>query len=81
MSEEAREEIAASKPEEAIQDMQAQSPLEVPVTQEEEGKKQAEQKPPEPVRGFANSAFDFILNPDLEEADEDYSSSEEDESE
>lgn len=35
---------------------------------------------PVPATGFVNSAFDFILNPDVEEAAEDYSSSE-DESE
>lgn len=38
-----------------------------------------EQPPPAPQdsSGFISSAFDFILNPDLEEVEEDVSSSEE----
>ena len=35
------------------------------------------EKQPQSSTGFISSAFDFILNPNLEEADEDFSSSEE----
>lgn len=63
------------------QGIQSGVPLEEPMPQEDNLMSQVEEKPQQPATEFANSTFDFILNPDLEEAFEDYSSSEEEESE
>ena len=63
--------------EEVLQDAQARIPLEESGTWQEDIKQQTAAQPPQPSTDFVDSAFDFILNPDLEEAVEDYSSSEE----
>ena len=72
------EEVARKRPKEEVpQDAEAQVPLEEPAALEEDFKRQTEAQPLQPATDIPNSAFDFILNADLEEAVEDYSSSEE----
>ena len=50
-----------------------------PLAQEQKAGVQEQQSTKPPAFQFANSALDFMLNEDLEEVEEEFSSSEEDE--